>query len=41
VKGFGLGLAYTKKIFELHEGTIELVSEKGNGTTFIITLPHA
>jgi two-component system phosphate regulon sensor histidine kinase PhoR len=41
VKGFGLGLAYTKKIIELHGGKIELQSEKGKGTTFIITLPHA
>lgn len=41
VKGFGLGLAYIKKIVELHGGTIELQSEKQVGTTFIIVLPNA
>jgi len=40
VKGFGLGLTYTKKIVELHGGTVEIQSEKGMGTTFKITLPH-
>ena len=40
VKGFGLGLAYIKMIIESHGGTIDLKSEKGEGTTFTITLPY-
>lgn len=38
-KGVGLGLALTRKIIEDHRGTIEVVSEKGMGTTFTIHLP--
>lgn len=40
VKGFGLGLAYIKKIIELHGGRIEIQSEKDNGTSFRFTLPN-
>ena len=39
VKGFGLGLAYVKKIINLHEGDIRCESELGKGTKFIVTLP--
>ncbi|MEA2103121.1 MAG: ATP-binding protein, partial [Candidatus Cloacimonadota bacterium] len=38
-KGTGLGLAVTKKIISEHKGNISVVSEKGVGTTFSITLP--
>jgi two-component system phosphate regulon sensor histidine kinase PhoR len=40
VRGFGLGLAYIKKIIEMHGGTIDLRSEIGNGATFTITFPN-
>ena len=37
-KGVGLGLTTCKKIIDLHKGKIELKSESGIGTTFIILL---
>jgi len=40
VKGFGLGLAYVKKIIDMHGGRIAVKSEKGIGTIFTISLPN-
>ena len=38
-KGTGLGLSVTYGIVQKHGGTIEAHSKKGEGTTFVVTLP--
>ena len=35
----GLGLTITKQLVEMHKGSIKIISEKGKGAEFIVTLP--
>lgn len=39
--GIGLGLPMVQRIVQQHAGTIDVVSEIGKGSTFIIRVPHA
>lgn len=41
VKGFGIGLYYTKNIIEKHGGSISIVYDAKNATLFKIVMPNA
>ena len=40
VKGFGIGLYYTRNIIEKHGGNVNIVYDKNNNTLFKIELPN-
>ena len=39
VEGSGIGMGITKKLVELMDGTIEVKSKQGEGSTFTVTIP--
>ena len=39
VKGFGLGLSYVKALMTAHKGQIDVISELGKGSSFILFFP--
>jgi two-component system, OmpR family, sensor histidine kinase MtrB len=41
IPGVGLGLATSKRLVELHNGKIDVATQKGKGSTFSITIPLA
>jgi CheY-like chemotaxis protein len=40
IEGTGLGMPIVKRLVDFMEGTIEISSELGKGSVFIVTIPH-
>ena len=40
IQGTGMGLVIVKQFIEMHQGTVQLESEEGKGTTVTIRLPY-
>lgn len=40
IEGTGLGMPIVKRLLDFMDGTIEVKSKQGEGTTFIVTIPH-
>jgi signal transduction histidine kinase/ABC-type amino acid transport substrate-binding protein/BarA-like signal transduction histidine kinase len=40
IEGTGLGMPIVKRLIDFMEGTIEVRSKKGEGSTFVVTIPH-
>ena len=38
--GTGLGLSIVKQMVKMHDGTISVYSEQGNGSEFVVVLPQ-
>lgn len=41
LRGAGLGLAIVRRIVEDHRGTVDVIGQVGQGSTFVVRVPRA